>query len=77
MDAFARSLITADKIISNSEYSKLRRERYASFDEGEGSRFENRELTLELLAEIGHSQGTIPQISGRQEYFENIINQYL
>ena len=38
-DTFARALITADKIITSSPYKKLRKERYASFDDGKGARF--------------------------------------
>ena len=32
MDAFARALLVADEILSNSAYSKLKNDRYASFD---------------------------------------------
>ena len=35
-DTFARALITADKIISSSSYSELRRKRYQTFDSGKG-----------------------------------------
>ncbi|MEM6641814.1 MAG: xylose isomerase [Bacteroidota bacterium] len=76
MDAFARALITADKILQNGTYSKLRKERYASFDSGVGRDFESAKLSLEELAKIG-AETTPKQISGRQELFENIINHHL
>ncbi len=76
MDTFARALIAADNVLSNSDYKKLRAERYASFDNGDGASFEQGQLSLSDLAAIARSQGGIQQKSGRQELFENIINQF-
>ncbi len=76
MDVFARSLIIADKILNQSDYKKLRSERYASFNDGKGKSFENNELSLEDLA--AHARSSNPKTtSGKQELFENIINQYI
>jgi xylose isomerase len=77
MDVFARSLLIADKILTKSDYKKLRTERYSSFDSGKGKAFENGELTLEDLREYAIENGEPKTISGRQELFENIINQYI
>jgi xylose isomerase len=77
MDVFARSLIVADKILTKSDYKKLRTERYSSFDSGKGKAFENGELSLEDLREYAIENGEPKTISGKQELFENIINQYL
>ena len=74
MDAFARALITADKILTDSSYSKLKAERYASFDSGNGKEFETGKLTLEQLAKLGDNTELK---SGKQELFENIINNYI
>ena len=49
MDAFARALITADNILQKSDYKKIRKERYASFDSGKGKEFEEGKLILEDL----------------------------
>ena len=76
-DTFARALITADKIISSSPYKKLRKERYASFDRGNGVAFENGTLGLKDLYHIALENGEITPQSGKQELFENIINQYI
>ncbi len=76
-DTFARALITADKIISSSPYTKLREERYSSFDSGKGKEFESRKLSLQDLYEIAHENGELELRSGKQELFENIINQYI
>jgi xylose isomerase len=77
MDIFARALKTAYAILENSEYNKLRKQRYASFDSGKGADFEKGKLMLEDLKNLAEKQENPEQISGRQEYFENIINRYI
>lgn len=77
MDAFARSLIIADQILTKSPYKKFRKERYASFDSGKGAEFENGKLRLEDLRNFALANGEPRQISGKQEWLENIINQYI
>jgi xylose isomerase len=77
MDAFARALLAADAILTKSDYLKLRRERYASFDSGKGKDFENGKLTLTDLAALAATNGEPKQISGSQELYENILNQYV
>jgi len=76
-DTFARALLVADKIIQDSDYDKLREKRYASFDSGNGKAFEDGKLTFEDLHEIAHKNGELSSISGKQELFENIVNQYI
>lgn len=73
MDTFARGLICAEHVLKNTDYLKLRKERYQSFDGGNGAKFEKGELTLENLSEIARQQGEPHPISGRQELFEQII----
>ncbi|MGE9313100.1 xylose isomerase [Niabella sp. CJ426] len=77
MDTFARALITADKILSNSDYRKLKQTRYASFDAGKGKAFEQGQLTLEDLRAYAIEAGEPAVTSGRQEYLENIINRFI
>ncbi len=77
MDVFARALLSADEILNKSEYKKIRSERYASFDNGKGSEFEQGKLSLEDLRAFAIENGE-PQVrSGRQEYLENLINRYI
>ena len=76
-DTFARALITADKIISSSSYSKLREKRYQTFDSGKGKEFETGKLELNDLYNIAKNSNDISPESGKQELFENIINQYI
>jgi xylose isomerase len=77
MDAFARALLIANDILEKSPYRKLKKERYASFDRGDGKKFEEGQLTLEALKELALKGGEPTQISGKQELYENIINQYI
>jgi xylose isomerase len=76
-DTFARALLIADKIITSSPYEKLRKERYASFDSGNGKAFEEGKLTMQDLYKIAKENGELSLKSGKQELFENIINQYI
>lgn len=76
MDAFARALIAADKILTSSKYKEMREQRYGSFDGGNGASFEKGSMTLEQLAELGRQQGEPEMTSGRQELYENILTQY-
>ncbi len=77
MDAFARAAIIADNILRESPYRKFRKERYASFDNGQGKAFEEGKLQLEDLRAFALANGEPKQTSGRQEWLENIINQYI
>ncbi|MBQ4818561.1 xylose isomerase [Aquimarina sp. MMG016] len=76
-DTFARALITAEKIISSSQYDSLRQKRYSSFDSGKGKAFEEGKLDLKDLYAIAQENGELSLQSGKQELFENIINQYI
>jgi len=76
-DTFARALITADKIMSSSSYNSLRKKRYSSFDAGKGKDFEDGKLELSDLYNIAQENGELTLQSGKQELFENIINQYI
>ncbi len=77
MDAFARAYLVAEKIMKDSDYLKLRKERYASYDSGKGAEFEAGKLKLEDLREHAVNTGEPAMISGKQEMFEAMINQYL
>ncbi len=77
MDTFARALIIADKILTDSDYLALRKNRYSSFDTGAGADFENGKLTLDDLRKHTENNGEPVQTSGKQELYESIINNYL
>ncbi|HEY2722737.1 MAG TPA: xylose isomerase [Chitinophagaceae bacterium] len=77
IDTFARALIIAENILQKSDYKKLRKERYASYDSGEGKEFEDGKLSLEDLRSYAIENGEPEIRSGKQEYFENIINRFI
>ncbi|MFZ9045975.1 MAG: xylose isomerase [Cyclobacteriaceae bacterium] len=77
MDSFARALETADRILQESKFQLLLDERYSSFNNQQGNAFEEGKMTLTELSEIASAKGEPQQRSGKQELFENIINQYI
>ena len=72
-DTFARALVAAEHILEKTPYSKMLKERYQSYDGGEGKAFEKGELSIADLYKIGLEQGDIPSKSGKQELYESII----
>ena len=52
------------------------KERYASYDSGEGKAFEEGRLTLEQVADYARRHEPV-QRSGKQELFEAIVNMYI
>ena len=76
MDAMARALENAAALLEESPICKMVAERYASFDEGLGKKFENGELTLEDVYAYGKEVDEPKQTSGKQELYEAILNMY-
>ena len=76
MDAMARALLNAAAIVEESPLPAMLKERYASFDKGEGKLFEDGKLTLEELVAYAKNHGEPAQISGKQELYETIVNLY-
>lgn len=77
MDTFARGLIIADNIMQDPDFRKIRYDRYASFDEGNGKKFEDGNLTLQELRAMAIETGEPEKRSGKQELLENIVNRYI
>jgi xylose isomerase len=77
MDTFARAFMIADRILKESDFLKLRKQRYASYDSGKGKEFEDGKLKLEELRTIALAEGEPKIISGKQEMYEQLINQYI
>ena len=76
MDAMARALENAAALLEESPLCKMVAERYASFDEGLGKKFENGELTFEDVYAYGKEVNEPKQTSGKQELYEAILNMY-
>ncbi len=77
MDVFARAFDAAHTLLEKSPLSQMKADRYASFDTGNGARFEKGKLSLEELAGLARTNGEPGQFSGKQELYEAIINQYI
>ena len=77
MDAFARAFEITHELLKKSPFRKMKADRYASFDSGDGAKFENGKMKLEELAALVHSHGEPEQISGKQELYEALINQFI
>ncbi|MDY0304206.1 MAG: xylose isomerase [Sphaerochaeta sp.] len=76
MDSFALGLKVAQAIIDDGLFDGFVKERYSSFDSGDGKRFAEGKMTLGELAAAGRS-ATIETKSGKQEYLNNLLNSYL
>ena len=77
MDAYARALIIAERVLRDGRLEKFRSSRYASFDQRDGARFEAGELDLADLRDIAANQSEPAPASGRQEWVENLINDFM
>ncbi|MCP5536631.1 MAG: xylose isomerase [Akkermansiaceae bacterium] len=77
MDAFARGLKIAHRIIEDGRMADFISKRYASYDSGIGAEIETGTTSLDALD--AYAQGITPPAlaSGRQEMLENILNDYL
>ena len=76
MDALARALLNAARIVSESPLPKMLKERYSSFDAGEGKAFEEGRMSLEDVVAYARKNGEPKQISGKQELYETIVSLY-
>ena len=76
MDAMARALENAADLLENSPLQKMVKERYSSFDGGEGKKFEDGKMTIEDLVAYAKKNGEPKQTSGKQELYEAIVNMY-
>ncbi len=77
MDAMARALENAAELLEKSPIKKMVADRYASFDNGLGKKFEQGKLTFEEVYEYGKKVGEPKQTSGKQELYEAIVNMYV
>jgi xylose isomerase len=77
MDTFARALIISDRILHESDYLAKKQQRYHSFSSAEGVAFEQGTLSLEELCRIAGNHPEPQQVSGKQEYLEQLINAFI
>ena len=78
MDAFARGLKVAAKIRADGVFKEAIKKRYASWDTGIGQQIEQGRATFEDLEKYVLERGDAqPNVSGRQELLENVLNRYI
>ncbi len=77
MDAFAKGLRVAAKMMKDGALEGFIEGRYESYDFGLGARIESGKATLAELEAYVHKHGEPKRFSGRQELLENVLNQYL
>src|SRR5205807_7235217 len=78
MDAFARGLKIAAAIRKDGRLGKFVRQRYASWDSGMGAKIEAGKSSFKELEEFILKRGEISlNVSGRQEFLENLINEFM
>jgi xylose isomerase len=77
MDAYARALVIADRIVSDGKLDEFKQSRYASFAQSAGRRFEAGELSLADLRDFAAGSPEPVQESGKQERVENLLNDYM
>jgi xylose isomerase len=78
MDAFARGLKLAAAIRADGRLADFVKQRYASWDSGIGAKIEAGKASFKDLEAYMLKKGeAAPNASGRQEYLENLLNEFI
>ena len=77
MDTLARALKVASQLIEDKVFENFKLDRYKSYTEGIGLKILNGHISLEELSDYAKSTKHTPNRSGKQEYLEAIVNQYI
>jgi xylose isomerase len=78
MDAFARGLKVAAAIRRDGRLAEFVKQRYSSWDSGIGQKIEKGKMGFKELEDYMLKKGDIaPNASGRQEFLENLINEFI
>ncbi|NMB43573.1 MAG: xylose isomerase [Clostridiales bacterium] len=77
MDTFARGLKVAAKLIEDKVFEDFKEDRYSSYSEGIGKDIVDGKVGFKELEAFALENGITPNKSGRQEYLETILNQYI
>jgi len=78
MDAFARGLKIAAAIRQDGRLAEFVRQRYSSWDSGIGTEIESGKSNFEALEKYMLKKGEpAANSSGRQEFLENLINEFI
>jgi xylose isomerase len=78
IDACAQALVTAARLIEDGKFDAERAERYAGWNKPEAKEMLKPGATLETIAKRVADEKLDPKPrSGRQEFYENLLNRYL
>jgi xylose isomerase len=78
MDTFARGLKIAAAIRKDGRLGAFVKQRYSSFDSGIGKQIERRRVGFKELSDYALKMGEVKtNQSGRQEFLENLINEFI
>ncbi|MED3814157.1 xylose isomerase [Priestia megaterium] len=77
MDAFARGLKVAHKLVEDRVFENVINERYSSFKEGIGLEIVEGKANFHTLEQYASKNPNIVNKSGRQERLKAILNQYI
>ena len=77
MDAFARGLKIAAKMLADGTFEDVVKKRYAGWDGDFGQKIEKGQLSFEDMEQYILKHGEPKVVSGRQELLENILNEYI
>ncbi len=77
MDTFAKGLRIAYKLLQDGPIENFIRERYSSFSTGIGKDIVEGKVGFDELEKYALSNDIMNNKSGRQEYLESIVNQYI
>eukprot|EP01119_Soliformovum_irregulare_P001129 TRINITY_DN10838_c0_g1_i1.p1 TRINITY_DN10838_c0_g1~~TRINITY_DN10838_c0_g1_i1.p1 ORF type:complete len:441 (-),score=130.01 TRINITY_DN10838_c0_g1_i1:31-1167(-) len=77
MDCFARGLRIAAQIIQDGKLNGMVDDRYSSYNSDIGKKIEEGTTDFEELEKWVHQKGSPTQISGKQEKFEVLLNDYM
>ncbi len=77
MDAFAKGLKAAQKMVDDGIFEKLVAERYAGYNSGVGKDIVSGKADFKSLENYAMSLGKVEHISGKQEYLETLLNEYI
>lgn len=78
MDAFAHGLKIAAEVRKDGVLKNMTEQRYASWESGIGLQITEGSANFESLEKYMLEKGEVaPNVSGRQELFENVLNRYI
>lgn len=77
MDAFAKGLEAAHRLLEGGEIEEFIEERYSNYKEGIGKRIVKGEVDFKDLEKYALKNDEIKNHSGRQEKLESILNHYI